>query len=129
MDMNFDAVAEECGMAMREAANSAVWRCASSLLSPSLCLLSRRLRYLLAELLRRHHGGVMPVSCLSVVLLRLTEKVSASTHAAGKVVVVVVVVASTEELFGPALEGFLESCHEAVGLVSGFVSLHSGHGD
>lgn len=92
-------------------------------------LSSERLRWLLVELLRRHHGGVTPISCLGVVLLGLAVKMSAATHATCEVVVIIVVVASTEKLFGPALEGFLERCHEAVGMMSGWVSLHSGHGD
>lgn len=67
------------------------------------------------------------MSCLSVVVLRLAVKVSATTHATGEVVIIVIVVASTEELLGPALEGFFERCHEAVGLVSGLLGLQSGH--
>lgn len=69
------------------------------------------------------------MSSLSVVLLRLAAKVGAATHATGEIVVIVVVVASAEQLLGPTLEGLLEGCHEAVGLVSGLARLNSGHGD
>lgn len=105
-------------------------RCASSLLLRRLCLLSRkRLRCLLIDLLRRHHGGVKPMSCLGVVLLRFAVELSAATHTTCEVVVIVIVIASTEEFLGPALEGFLERSHEGVGLRSGLMGLRSSHGD